>query len=138
MKEYVKQFFLRGMMFAGFGPIILGIIYLILQKTVDGFSLSGSEAFVGIISIYLLAFVHAGVSIFNQIPHWPVMKSLFFHFLSLYIVYVVCYLINSWIPFDLTVILIFTAIFVVAYFVVWFIVYFSVRSASKKMSRKLS
>ena len=36
----------------------------------DDFSLGGSEVFLGIVSIYLLAFVHAGASVFNQIEHY--------------------------------------------------------------------
>ena len=79
MNKYVKEFFHRGLVFSGFGPMILGIIYFILSKTVDGFMLSGLEVMTGIISTYLLAFVHAGVSIFNQIEHWGISKSLLCH-----------------------------------------------------------
>mgnify|MGYP003304178141 CR=1 FL=1 len=32
--KYLKEFFLRGMMFGGFGPIILGIIYFVLSKSI--------------------------------------------------------------------------------------------------------
>ena len=76
MNKYVKEYMHRGLIFGGFGPIILGIIYFILSKTVDGFMLSGLEVMTGIISTYLLAFVHAGASIFNQIEHWGISKSL--------------------------------------------------------------
>jgi hypothetical protein len=125
-------------MFAGFGPVVVGIIYLILSKTVEGFTLNGVEVFTSIVSIYLLAFVHAGASVFNQIDHWPLMKSLLCHFSTLYLAYVLCYLINSWIPFDINVVLIFTAVFVVVYFVVWVIVVLSIKAVSRKMNNKLS
>ncbi|MBR6533566.1 MAG: DUF3021 domain-containing protein [Clostridia bacterium] len=138
MKNYVKEFFKRGLMFAGFGPVVVGIIYLILSKTVEGFTLNGVEVFTSIVSIYLLAFVHAGASVFNQIDHWPLMKSLLCHFSTLYLAYVLCYLINSWIPFDINVVLIFTAVFVVVYFVVWVIVVLSIKAVSRKMNNKLS
>lgn len=138
MNKYLKEFFHRGLMFGGFGPVILGIIYLILSYTIEDFSVDGMEVFIAIISTYLLAFVHAGVSVFNQIESWPIAKSLLCHFAMLYLVYTFCYLINSWIPFDLRVVLIFTAIFIVVYFVVWTAVFVSVKAASKKFNSKLS
>ena len=81
MNKYLKAFLHRGLIFGGFGPIVVGIIYLILSMTLDSFSVSGKEMFFAIISTYLLAFVHAGASVFNQIEEWPVTKSMFFHFL---------------------------------------------------------
>ncbi len=137
MKKYAKEFFHRGLLFGGFGPIIIAIIYLILQNTVTNFVLSGNEVFSAIISTYLLAFVHAGASVFNQIEEWSIMKSLLCHFGTLYVIYIACYLLNSWIPFNSNVILIFTAIFVAVYFIVWGIVYFSVRGIRRKMNAKL-
>lgn len=137
MNKYLKEFLHRGLMFGGFGPIVCGIVFLILSKTLDDFSLGGTEVFLAIISTYVIAFVQAGVSVFNQIEEWSVMKSLFFHFTSLYIVYTLCYILNSWIPFEWGVIAIFTAIFIVVYFIVWTVVYFFVKAASKKMNAKL-
>lgn len=138
MNRYIKEFFHRGLVFGGFGPIIMGIIYVVLQKSSPDFSLSGGEVCLAIISIYILAFIQAGASVFNQIEHWPIMKSLFFHFGSLYLAYVICYLLNSWIPFKAEVVLIFTAVFIGIYFAVWLTVYFSVKAAEKKLNRKLS
>ena len=138
MKKYVKEFFLRGMMFGGFGPIIAGIVYLILSYTLNDFSLSGLDVFTVIISTYLLAFVQAGASVFNQIEKWGIAKSLLFHFITLYLAYSLCYIINSWIPFKWEVLLIFTLIFVVAYFVIWFTVYFCIKATSKKFNQSLN
>jgi len=64
-------------------------------------------------------------------------KSLFCHFGLLYLVYVGCYLLNDWIPFNKNVLLIFTAIFVAVYFAVWITVFVSVKIASKKLNRKI-
>lgn len=138
MKNYIKSFLLRGMLFGGFGPIVAGIVYAILQNTVDGFSLNGTEVLLAIVSIYLLAFLQAGASIFNQIESWPITKSLFFHFLTLYIAYSACYLANSWIPFEPTVLLIFTLIFVLVYFTVWVTVYIIIKLTAKKFNKVLS
>ena len=137
MNKYIKEFLHRGLMFGGFGPVILGIIFYILSKTVDDFSVSGGEILLGIVSTYLIAFVHAGASVFNQIEHWPIVKSLFCHFGTLYAVYVFSYTINSWIPFEWAVIGVFTAIFVVIYFVVWFTVYFIAKATGKKLNATL-
>lgn len=137
MNKYVKEFFHRGLVFGGFGPIILGILYMIISKVENDFSLSATEVFVAIISIYLLAFVQAGATVFNQIEHWPLPKSLLCHFSTLYCAYISCYLLNTWIPFKKEVILIFTGIFIAVYFVVWGIVVVSVKTASKKMNKRL-
>ena len=137
MNKYLKEFLHRGLIFAGFGPIILGIIFFILSKTIDNFSVSGGQIFLGIVSTYILAFVQAGVTVFNQIEHWSTPKSLLCHFGSLYAVYVLCYVLNSWIPFEWGVIGIFTAIFVTAFFVIWFTVYFIVRATGKKLNATL-
>ncbi len=138
MKQYAKQFLQRGMAFGGFGPIIAGIIYLILSLTIQDFTLSGGEAFVAILSTYLLAFLQAGASVFNQIEEWPIAKSLLLHFLTIYIAYIGCYLVNSWIPFNPIVIVIFTAIFAVTYFVIWLTVFCIVKVTSKNMNAALN
>lgn len=138
MNIYVKQFLHRGLMFGGFGPIISGIVFYILSLTLDSFILTGGQILLAIVSTYLLAFIQAGVSVFNQIEHWSVGKSLFFHFASLYIAYSLCYILNSWIPFEPTVLIIFTVIFTVAYFAIWLSVYITVKSAEKKLNKKLT
>lgn len=138
MNKYLKEFLVRGLVFSGLGPVILGIVYLILGATVDGFSLSGSEVFWGILSIYLLAFVQAGASVFNQIEHWPIAKSTFFHFCCLYLAYSLCYVANSWIPFDPRVLLIFTLAFIALYFLIWITVYITIKTVSKKLNGNLN
>lgn len=137
MNKYVKNFLHRGLIFGGFGPIIVGIIYMVIEKTTADFSLTGKEMFLAIISVYLLAFVQAGASVFNQIEEWPLPKSLLCHLTTLYIAYVTCYLLNTWIPFKTEIVLIFTAIFLAGYFLIWGIVYFSVKATSKRFNKKL-
>ena len=137
-KKHWIIFLKRGLVFGGFGPIIAAIVYLILSFTIDGFSVTGVNMFFAIISTYMLAFIQAGASIFNQIEEWSIAKSLLFHFTSIYISYSLCYLVNSWIPFNLTAFLIFTSAFVVLYFIIWFTVYFCVRAASKKFNEIIS
>ncbi len=137
MNKYLKEFLHRGLIFSGFGPIVLGIILFVVSKTVDGFSISGEQILLGIASTYILAFVQAGATVFNQIEHWSTPKSLFCHFGMLYAVYVMCYVLNTWIPFEWGVIGVFTAICVAVFFTVWFTVYFIVKATSKKLNAKL-
>ena len=137
MNHYLKHFLHRGLLFAGFGPIVLGIVYLILSGTVPSFSLDGKQTFIAILSTYLLAFLQAGATVFNQIERWPIAKSLLCHFSLLYAAYVGCYLLNAWIPFVPSVLLVFTAIFVASYFLIWGVVYLSVKIASKKFNDRL-
>ena len=137
MNKYLKAFLQRGMTFGGFGPIVMALVLFIIEFSNVNISLSGAKVLFAVVSTYILAFVQAGASVFNQIEHWSIPKSLFFHFLSIYIAYTGCYLLNSWIPFDINVILIFTAIFIVVYLIVWLTVYLSVKHFSKKLNSKL-
>lgn len=138
MNRYVKSFLHRGLVFAGFGPIVIGIVYAILEGGITDFSLSGVQVLVAILSSYVLAFVQAGVSVFNQIEHWPIAKSLSLHFAVLYVTYVCVYLLNSWIPFEPMVVLIFTLIFVVCYFVIWLTVYLITKKTAKNFNAKIN
>ena len=137
MKKYLKEFFRRGLMFGGFGPLVAGIVFFVVSKISPSFFLNGTEVFCAILSTYILAFLQAGASVFNQIENWSLMKSLLCHFSTLFVAYTSCYLLNSWIPFDYRVILIFIGIFVAVYFTVWSIVYFSIKATSRKLNMKL-
>ncbi len=137
MNKYLKDFLLRGLIFGGFGPIILGIILFIIEQSGVEVVLSVGQNLVAIFSIYILAFVQAGASVFNQIESWPIAKSTGLHFLTLYLVYVLCYTINNWIPFEWGVIGIFTAVFVAVYAVIWLTVYLIVKSTTKKLNKSL-
>ncbi len=137
MNRYFKEFLHRGLMFGGFGPIIVGIIYAVISETAEDFTLSGVQILLAIISTYAIAFIQAGATVLNQIEHWPVMKGLLCHFSLLYVTYCTCYILNSWIPFDIKVIGIFTAIFVAVYIAIWVIVYFATKGTSRKLNAKL-
>lgn len=137
MKKYAVEFLKRGMLFGGFGPILAAIIYYIISLSTD-IKFSGSEILIGIISTYLLAFIQAGASIFNQIENWPIYKSLGIHMLTIYIAYLGCYLVNSWIPFYWDVVLIFTIVFIVTYLLIWTIVYIVVNKITKDLNKKIA
>ncbi|MBE6806847.1 MAG: DUF3021 domain-containing protein [Ruminococcaceae bacterium] len=133
MNKYAKEFFHRGLLFAGFGPVVAGVVL----ACVPAENLTGGQVLLAVVSTYLLAFIHAGASVFQQIEHWPLAKSLLCHFGSLYLAYSLCYLVNSWIPFDPVVLGIFTGIFVAVYFVVWGVVVLCLRAAGKALNRHI-
>ena len=138
MNKYFKEFLHRGLMFSGFGPIVFGIIVLCISYFDSVAVHSARNIFMGIVTTYTIAFVQAGVTVFNQIEHWSVPKSMFCHFGLLYVVYSLSYIANSWIPFKAEVIVTFTVIFAVLFFAVWGIVYLCVRKKKKKINEKLS
>jgi hypothetical protein len=136
MKKYIKIYLHRGLIFGGFGSIIVSMIYFYVSESL-GTTFSGKEIFIAILSGYFIAFVHAGASVFNSIEEWPPAKSLFFHLGTLYITYSFFYLINSWLPFDPIVFLIFTANFILIYIVVWAVIYLSIKAAAKKFGKQI-
>ena len=138
MNKYVKEFIHRGLIFGGLGPIVLAVIYTIIHFSDSNFSLTGVQTATAIISIYCLAFIQAGASVFNQIESFSLPKSLLCHLSCLYVIYVICYLINNWIPFNPTILLIFTAIFLAVYFITWITVFTIVKITSKKLNGKLN
>jgi hypothetical protein len=138
MNKFVKNFLQRGLVFGGLGPIMLGIIYAILEKVIPGFTLGGYQVLVAIVSIYLLAFIQAGASVFYNIEGWQMAKSLLCHFGILYVAYLLCYVVNSWIPFSFDVIMIFTGCFAVGYFLVWGIVCLTVKNTVARLNSKIN
>ena len=137
MKKYLKEFLRRGLIFGGFGPIVGGIVFAILGATIEDFHIEGWQILLAIVSTYLLAFVQAGATVFNQIEGWSIGKSLAFHFITIYLAYSIAYVVNSWIPFEPMVLVIFTAVFVVTYAVIWVSVFLAVRATEKKLNKNL-
>ena len=137
MNKYAKEFLRRGALFAGLGPIVAAIVFYVLSRTLADFSLSGGQVLTAVVSTYLLAFVQAGASVFHQIDRWSLPKAMLCHLGLLYVAYVSCYLLNSWIPFEWTVIGIFTAVFAAGYLAIWLITYLSVRAVGRRMNQQL-
>lgn len=123
MRNIVLEFFRRGLVAAGFGPIILAVLYLILQQQEVLETLTVNEVCTGIISLFVLAFIAGGMNVIFQIERIPLMIAILIHGDVLYISYLVTYLINGWLEWGTTPILVFTGIFVVGYVVVWMVIY---------------
>ena len=137
MNKHLKNFLHRGLIFGGLGPIILGIIFFCIDLGGTDLNLGGGDVLLAIVSTYLIAFVQAGASVFNQIEEWPITKSLLCHFSSIFAVYSFAYIVNAWIPFEPLVLLIFCLIFALIYFTVWITVYLCVRAHTKRLNSRL-
>lgn len=137
MKEIVKEFIKRGIAFCGFGPIIASIIILIISINDKDLIVSPIQFATITLSTYLLGFIHAGTSAFHQ-EDISILKAMGLQLLFLYFAYLGSYLINNWIPFDWSVIIIFTLIFVGGYFIIWITIYLIIRYRIKKLNQKLN
>lgn len=138
MKRFFKNFCLRGLMVSGIGPIVYGIVILIIHLCGVNVSFNGAEVFKGILSTYLIAFVAAGITSIHQEEKLGIGLNLLIHGLILYICYLAMYLINGWLPENLGSILAFSIIFIVTFVVIALIVYIVEKLKSKKLNKQLN
>lgn len=78
MKKFVLEFLRRGFAACGMGPIILAILYLILQQTAAVETLTVNQVCIGIFSITALAFIAGGMNAIYQIERLPLMVAILF------------------------------------------------------------
>ena len=137
MKKFVLEFLRRGLIAAGIGPIVLAIVYLILQQVSAIETLSVNQVCIGIFSITALAFIAGGMNAIYQIEQLPLMVAILIHGGVLYIGYLGAYLLNDWLDFGIIPIVVFTAIFVVGYIVIWAIIYSIIKRNATKLNKML-
>lgn len=138
MKRFVLEFLRRGFAAAGMGPIVLAIVYLILQETVAVETLSVNQVCIEIFSITALAFVAGGMNAVYQIERLPLMAAILIHGGVLYISYLVTYLFNDWLDFGVLPIIVFSAVFVVVYIVIWAVIYSVIKRNTAKLNEMLT
>lgn len=137
MKKYIAEFMKRGLMAAAGGPVVLAIIYGCLGGAGVIDALSPAEVCMGILSVTLIAFIAAGITMVYSIEQLPLISAIMLHGGILYLDYLIMYLLNSWIPRDLHGIGIFTAIFVAGYAIIWAGIYCSIRAKTERINKKL-
>lgn len=137
MKTYVLEFFRRGLIACGFGPIVLAIFYLILQNQTAIETLTVQQVCLGIFSLSALAFLAGGMNVIYQIERLPLMLAILIHGIVLYISYFVTYLLNDWLALGMTPILIFSAIFIIGYVLIWAIIYCIIKRNTNKLNQIL-
>ena len=137
MKKFVSEFLRRGLIACGLGPIVLAIVYWILQRTAAVETLTVNQVCIGIFSLSALAFIAGGMNVIYQIERLPLMVAILIHGGVLYISYLATYLLNGWLEWGVTPILVFSGIFVVGYFAVWAIIYSIIKRNTEKLNEVL-
>ena len=137
MKKFVLEFLRRGFAACSMGPIILAILYLILQQTAAIDTLTVNQVCIGIFSITALAFIAGGMNAIYQIERLPLMVAILIHGSVLYISYLGTYLLNDWLVWGVMPIVVFSAIFVVGYVVIWAIIYSITKRSTEKLNEML-
>ena len=137
MKQFSLEFLRRGLMACGFGPIILAVLYLILQQSTALETLSVHEVCTGIFSLSALAFIAGGTNALYQIERLPLMVAILIHGCVLYVCYLITYLVNHWLELGKIPILVFSGVFIVGYFAIWAIIYTIIKRKTAKLNEML-
>ena len=135
MKRHVGEFFKRGLIAMGGGPIVLAIVYWILWRTGAVEAIGVEEMVRGILTVSLLAFLAGGINVVYQIERLPLAFAILIHGVVLYIDYAVLYLVNGWLASGREAFLIFTAIFAAGYLLVWCVIFAVTKVGVDRMNR---
>lgn len=137
MKKTVLEFLRRGFVACGFGPLVLAIIYLVLQRRTGLDTLTVDEVCLGIFSLSALAFIAGGMNVVYQSERLPLMAAILFHGIVLYVSYLATYLLNGWLAWGRMPIVVFSAIFMLGYFAIWAVIYFTTKDKTEEINEAL-
>ena len=137
MKRFVLDFFRRGLMACGFGPLVLAVVYGILQRCGVVETLTVHQICVGIVSLTVLAFIAGGMNAVYQIERLPLMVAILIHGAVLYLSYLGTYLLNGWLVWGALPILVFSGIFALGYLVIWVIICCIIKRNTEKINAVL-
>ena len=110
MRKHMKEFCRRGLVACGFGPLVLVVLYLVLQYEGIIEVLTVNEVCLGIVSLSALAFIAGGMNFIYQIERLPLMVAILIHGGVLYVSYLLTYLINGWLEWGATPIMVFSIV----------------------------
>ena len=137
MKKNFREFCRRGLVASGFGPLVLVVLYLILQQKGVVQTLSVNEVCVGIVSLWGLAFIAGGMNVLYQMERLPLMVAILIHGGVLYISYLATYLINGWLMQGAKPLLVFTVVFILGYIGVWAVIFFITKKRTERVNEIL-
>ena len=137
MKRHILDFIRRGLAACGLGPIVLAVLYLILQQQGIVENLTVNEVCIGIFSLFALAFIAGGMNFIYQIEQLPLMVAILIHGGILYISYLGTYLLNGWLEWSGIPVLVFTGIFVGGYLVIWAVIYSIIKKNTDRINEVL-
>ena len=137
MRRIVLEFFRRGIAACGLGPIVLAVLYLILQCQAGLETLTVGQVCMGIFSLSALAFSAGGMNAIYQIERLPLMPAVLIHGGVLYVGYLSAYLLNDWLAWNMISILVFSGIFVIGYLAIWAIIYSVIKRRTEELNEIL-
>ncbi len=137
MKKHILEFIRRGLISCGFGPIVLAVLYLILQHHSAIETLTVDQVCLGIFSLSALAFVAGGMNVVYQIEQLPLMTAILIHGCVLYLSYLSTYLLNDWLEWGAAPILVFSGIFVFGYLAIWAVIYTVTKRNTERLNKLL-
>ena len=137
MKKIILEFLHRGSIACGIGPVILAIVYLVLQKQAGVETLTINQLCIGIFSLSALAFIAGGMNVIYQMERIPLMVAILIHGSVLYVSYLITYLVNNWLEWGMMPILVFSGIFVLGYLVIWVIIYSIIKRKTDDLNKIL-
>ena len=138
MKRNVFEFVRRGLVACGFGPLVLVVLYLLLQRQDVLHTLTVNEVCLGIVSLAVLAFIAGGMNVIYQVERLPLMAAILIHGGVLYASYLGTYLINGWLAWGMTPILAFSVIFAIGYLAVWAVIYTVTKKNTVRLNEALT
>ena len=136
MKKMMKEFIFRGLIAAGFGPIVYGIVIFIIETCGVNAMQDGSMILKAILSTYMMAFICAGASVIWQNERLGLGYSALIHGTVIYISYLITYLLNGWL--DNEKIGLFSIIFISGYIIIWLIIFITEKLKAKKLNQQLN
>ena len=137
MKRVVVDFLRRGFFACGFGPLVLAVVYGILQRCGVVETLTVHQVCVGIRSLAVLAFVAGGMNAIYPIERLPLMVAILIHGAVLYACYLGTYLLNGWLEWGALPVFVFSGIFALGYLVIWVIIYCIIKRNTEKINAVL-
>jgi len=134
MKKYIGEFVRRGLVSCGLGPMVLAVLYLVLQHKGVLETLTVREVCVGIVSLSVLAFIAGGMNVLYQIERLPLMAAILIHGSVLYVSYMATYLLNDWLERGVMPLLVFSGIFLLGYLVIWAVIYSIIKRRTDRLN----
>ena len=135
MRNFLKEFGKRGMLFAWMGPVILCIVWYFLNRNGVVTELSIPVIIQNILTILFMAFIAAGISAVYTVEKLPYAMASLIQMAVLYFDYMIVYLFNGWLP--VSALPVFSLIFFAGFAVIWFIIYLSIKRTTGRMNNKL-
>ena len=137
MKKLVLEFFRRGFIACGLGPLVLAVLYLVLQHQAGLETLPVDQVCLGIFSLSALAFIAGAMNVVYRIERLPLMAAILIHGGVLYLSYLATYLLNDWLDWGVTPLLVFSGIFILGYLAIWAVIYTVTRRHTARLNEML-